>query len=249
MSRTDSRISLAARPGTEHTGNSGPSPVTKGQDFGPFGQISWVHDRGAKSAMECLGPRCATMLLEWLQRPARGPWSSRRRRAFPRPSSATCRADKGLLWGSVPYQDDAPAIRSDPELAGSHRAFAVRGLPALPEPVDQGGAGPARQHDPERPLQDRPLRGAARGEADRARVEAECRGLRDQVLNGREAGGQAPPARPEGRTEALAARLADAPRGSRNSSARSSRPSASRSSTSAGPGIRGSTSGSCEERA
>jgi restriction system protein len=69
--------------------------------------------------MECLGPECITMLLEWLK--ARG--------------AAMAAAGEGtrggspqaLLWTTVPYQEDAPAIRSDAELAGAleHLEYAV----------------------------------------------------------------------------------------------------------------------------
>ncbi|MDR3634494.1 MAG: restriction endonuclease [Isosphaeraceae bacterium] len=65
--------------------------------------------------MECLGPQCATMLLEWLKARSEAP-----------ESEAAVRR-QGLLWKAAPYQEDAPAIRSPAELAGAleHLEFAV----------------------------------------------------------------------------------------------------------------------------
>lgn len=66
--------------------------------------------------MECLGPQCATMLLEWLQA-----------RSAAADGGAANGRQQGLLWTTVPYQEDAPAIRSAGELAGAleHLEFAV----------------------------------------------------------------------------------------------------------------------------
>lgn len=65
--------------------------------------------------MECLGPQCATMLLEWLK--------TRTEAA----SDEVPAGRQGLLWTSAPYQEDAPAIRTPAELAGAfeHLEFAV----------------------------------------------------------------------------------------------------------------------------
>src|SRR3954451_17140030 len=69
--------------------------------------------------MECLGPQCAAMLLEWLK--ARGAGSGD---AAVAPQGAP---RQGTLWTSAPYQEDAPAIRSAGELAGAfeHLNYAV----------------------------------------------------------------------------------------------------------------------------
>ena len=48
--------------------------------------------------MECLGPQCASMLLEWLRGTSR---SSRRRTAAPESRPAALR--QGLLWTAAPY--------------------------------------------------------------------------------------------------------------------------------------------------
>jgi restriction system protein len=65
--------------------------------------------------MECLGPQCATMLLEWLKA-----------RAETGDAGSTA-GRQGVLWRSAPYQEDAPALRSPEELAGAfeHLDFAV----------------------------------------------------------------------------------------------------------------------------
>jgi restriction system protein len=60
--------------------------------------------------MECLGPQCASMLLEWLKaRMAEG--------GVGQPAALAAR--QGILWQSAPYQDDAPAVRNEAELAGA----------------------------------------------------------------------------------------------------------------------------------
>lgn len=67
--------------------------------------------------MECLGPQCATMLLEWL-----------RSRAEPGSGSQpTGLSRQGTLWTTEPYQDDAPSLRSDRELdsAVEHLGYAI----------------------------------------------------------------------------------------------------------------------------
>lgn len=64
--------------------------------------------------MECLGPQCAAMLLDWLKTRADG-------------DSDGAVARQGGLWKSVPYQDEAPAICSEAELLGAfeHLEYAV----------------------------------------------------------------------------------------------------------------------------
>src|SRR5215470_8660303 len=68
--------------------------------------------------MECLGPQCASMLLEWLTERSRSPGSAE-------PAAPATR--QGSLWTSAPYQEEAPAIRSAAELAGAleHLEYAV----------------------------------------------------------------------------------------------------------------------------
>ncbi len=131
--------------------------------------------------MECLGPRCAAMLLEWLKT---------QREALVEPARSAQPAAgpsgrQGLLWASLPYQDDAPAIRTDAELAGAieHLQYAVfrRYQNQLTK------AERARLDNTIQNALFKIDRYAERlEEADRARVEAECRGLRDQVRDGRE---------------------------------------------------------------
>jgi restriction system protein len=61
--------------------------------------------------MECLGPQCAAMLLDWLK--------ARAVADTDRPPS--------LLWSSTPYEEDRPLIRTESELAGAleHLEYAV----------------------------------------------------------------------------------------------------------------------------
>jgi len=133
--------------------------------------------------MECLGPRCAAMLLDWLkgQRDSLDP--------APRaPSGATpggTSGRQGMLWASVAYQDDAPAIRSDSELAGAveHLQYAV--FRRYGNQLTK--AERARLDNTIQNALFKIDRYAERlDEADRARVEAEVRGLRDQVRDGSE---------------------------------------------------------------
>lgn len=64
--------------------------------------------------MECLGPQCAEMLLQWIQS---------------RASETTIASPivQGRLFTASPYHDDAPAIRSRPELEGAleHLDYAI----------------------------------------------------------------------------------------------------------------------------
>lgn len=77
--------------------------------------------------MECLGPQCATMLLEWLR--ARAEATPAEGEDVPRRASAdgASKPVQGMLWSSVSYDDDAPAIRSEAELEGAfeHLEYAV----------------------------------------------------------------------------------------------------------------------------
>ncbi len=69
--------------------------------------------------MDCLGPQCASMVLDWLKaQTAATPSGDASPHSAPR---------QGMLWALVPYQEDAPAIRSPEELAGAieHLHYAV----------------------------------------------------------------------------------------------------------------------------
>lgn len=129
--------------------------------------------------MECLGPRCAAMVLEWLKT-QQGVLGD-----VPTSSPTFSPGRQGLLWSSVPYQDDSPAIRSEPELAGAieHLQYAVfrRYQNQLTK------AERARLDNTIQNALFKIDRYAERlGEADRGRVEAECLDLRTQVREGRE---------------------------------------------------------------
>src|SRR5579864_1894972 len=71
------------------------------------------------SAMECLGPQCAAVLLEWLQQ------RTEEKNGRAEPSTPARR--QGTLWTSAPYEDEAPSIRSTAELAGAfeHLEYSV----------------------------------------------------------------------------------------------------------------------------
>jgi restriction system protein len=71
--------------------------------------------------MECLGPKCAATLLEWLQAQAASP------QADPEALDAASAPRQGLLWKSAPYDENAPAIRTPAELSGAieHLHYAV----------------------------------------------------------------------------------------------------------------------------
>jgi restriction system protein len=71
--------------------------------------------------MECLGPQCASMLLEWLK--------GRTGESAPGPPSTSSHVSQqqGLLWTAAPYTEEAPVIGSAAELAGAveHLQYAV----------------------------------------------------------------------------------------------------------------------------
>lgn len=75
--------------------------------------------------MECLGPQCASMMMEWLKEQG-GKVTGPSDPASPSTSPAQV-PRQGMLWTSAPYQEDAPAIRSAAELAGAfeHLHYAV----------------------------------------------------------------------------------------------------------------------------
>ena len=95
------------------------------------------------------------MILDWLKAHSKASCQIEADRA-----RATLR--QGLLWTAAPYQEEAPAITSDRRACRRDRAPAVRRLPALQQPVDPRRAVAARQHDRQRPLQDRSLSPARR---------------------------------------------------------------------------------------
>src|SRR5262249_40587764 len=70
------------------------------------------------AVMECLGPQCASMVLEWLR--AQSALQREDPSVPPAPSQR-------LLFGAAPYQEDAATISSAPELAGAieHLQYAV----------------------------------------------------------------------------------------------------------------------------
>jgi restriction system protein len=70
--------------------------------------------------MECLGPQCASMLLEWLK--ARAGTTDASPAGPGGPASR-----QGLLWTAAPYSEEAPAITTVAELAGAieHLQYAV----------------------------------------------------------------------------------------------------------------------------
>jgi restriction system protein len=129
--------------------------------------------------MECLGPQCAAMLLDWLK--ARAAGSDGR----DEPTSDAERPQQGLLWTSAPYVEEAPAIATPAELAGAleHLQYAVyrryhnqltRAERArLDNSIDNALFKVDRyllRLDPE----------------ETARYEAEVRELREQIREGRE---------------------------------------------------------------
>ena len=71
--------------------------------------------------MECLGPQCASMLLEWLRtRTAEGEQA-------PSSESRAVALRQGLLWTAAPYSEESPVISSQAEFAGAieHLRYAV----------------------------------------------------------------------------------------------------------------------------
>jgi restriction system protein len=78
--------------------------------------------------MECLGPECVALLLDFLKsRAAATAGGEGVAGAGDDANGARGASRQGLLWAAAPYQDDAPAIRSAAELAGAmeHLEFAV----------------------------------------------------------------------------------------------------------------------------
>src|SRR3954463_14679952 len=129
--------------------------------------------------MECLGPQCAAMLLDWLRKRAAASQGS--------PAAPRSAAQQGTFWDSAssPYQEEAPAIRSRAELAGAfeHLEYAV--FRRYQNQLSRA----------ERTRLDNSIRAAlfkvdrfvAQLEGpDRAAAEAQARALRDAVREARE---------------------------------------------------------------
>lgn len=70
--------------------------------------------------MECLGPQCAALLLEWLKEQS----SERNGQGRPRTTGAR---EQATLWPLAAYQEEAPSIRNEADLAGAleHLDYAV----------------------------------------------------------------------------------------------------------------------------
>ncbi len=69
--------------------------------------------------MECLGPQCASMLLEWLKTRVDGGGG---------PTTGTgISARQGTLWVASPYQEESPTLRTESELEGAleHLQYAI----------------------------------------------------------------------------------------------------------------------------
>ncbi len=73
--------------------------------------------------MECLGPQCAAMLLDWLKKQGAELGSSP---ATP-PETNSPATRQNLLWNASPYQEDAPSLRTPSEWAGAaeHLEYAI----------------------------------------------------------------------------------------------------------------------------
>src|SRR5579884_1846046 len=128
----------------------------------------------SEQAMECLGPQCASMLLEWLKNQgaalaAAGP-------AAPR---------QATLWSAAPYQEEAAVIRDAAELAGAleHLEYAVfrryqnQLTRAERTRLDNTIKNTLFKIDRHAARLDRPAR---------EQVEARCRAVRDAIDDGRE---------------------------------------------------------------
>ena len=127
--------------------------------------------------MECLGPQCASMLLEWLRSRSSGPDGP----ADPPPTASR----QGMLWAVAPYQEDAPAIRTAGELAGAleHLDYAVFRR-------YQNQSTRAERARLDNTIQNALFKvdryvGRLEG-PERERAEAQCRAIRDSVRDGRE---------------------------------------------------------------
>ena len=128
--------------------------------------------------MECLGPQCAAMLLDWLKNRATDPGSAP-------PSPAASPARQATLWTSAPYQEDVPSLRSPAEWAG-----AVEHLEYATFRRYQNGLTRAERTRLDNTIENvlfKMDRYLARVEGpERAALEAEVRAAREQVARGKE---------------------------------------------------------------
>ena len=123
--------------------------------------------------MECLGPQCASMLLEWLKEQSQGVLSSRRRRRGSRHSG------RHALPRRCPV--DPLGRRAERRF----RASGVLGLPKVSEPVDAPSVCGL-----DNTIQNALFkidRYAQRLEgSERVDVEAKCQAIREVILDSRE---------------------------------------------------------------
>ena len=148
--------------------------------------------------MECFGPECAAMLLEWLKTRTGTPEQG----AQPQPGRAA--ATQELLWKTVPYQEESPVIASAAELAGAieHLQYAV--FRRFENRSDACRADPARQHDRQRSVQDRSISRSDRPGGKTPRV---ARGRRLAAIDPRGARKDRTLAQPGARAELKLAQL------------------------------------------
>ena len=168
---------------------------------GSSGMLDRSRDRPVsmrrRTTMECLGPQCAEMLLEWIK--ARAPPGRRRS-----PTGGV--AKQGLLWTTAPYQEEAPAITIAARAGRRHRAPAIRRTPALPEPVDARPSGRGWTTRSTTPCSRSIATCSASTPSESPRSEAEVQELRDDHPRGPRAGRAAVP--PGARADLKLAQLA-----------------------------------------
>jgi restriction system protein len=137
--------------------------------------------------MDCDGPQCAALLLDWIKaRIVGGPAEVAGAVEGPGPRAAATKQE--ILWKSAPYQDDAPAIFTEAELDGAleHLRYAV--FRRYENQLTR--AERARLDNTIQNALYKIERYAGRLETadERARVLAEYEQLRDEVREGREKG-------------------------------------------------------------
>ncbi len=77
--------------------------------------------------MECLGPQCASMVLDWLRQQSQGPGPTGEGRSVKGAAVPGAGPRQGSLWTAAAYQEDAAAVRTPAEFAGAveHLEYAV----------------------------------------------------------------------------------------------------------------------------
>jgi len=77
--------------------------------------------------MECLGPQCASMILDWIKTQSQSSSDSSSPSPTATPPTHTPTSRQGTLFRSEPYLEDAPAIRTPNQFAGviEHLEYAV----------------------------------------------------------------------------------------------------------------------------